>query len=127
MVQNQNWLRCLVNQLLLARSLRAYDNGPKPNLTGFDIRKFAASAGQPRYDPWERAYVCQSAIRQVTWADSGIHREAWRYTGRFSRFNRFKGAFPGLGIATVAFAGYCAYEHFFIPAEHHSTGHGEAV
>ncbi|KAH8910114.1 hypothetical protein BR93DRAFT_966163 [Coniochaeta sp. PMI_546] len=92
----------------LTRSLRAYDNGPKPNITGFDVRKFAASAGQPRYDPWERA-------------------EAWRYTGRFSRFNRFKGAFPGLGIATVAFAGYCAYEYFFIPAEHHSTGHGQAA
>ncbi|KAJ9134041.1 hypothetical protein NKR19_g8815 [Coniochaeta hoffmannii] len=92
----------------LTRSLRAYDNGQKPNLTGFDIRKFAASAGQPRYDPWERA-------------------EAWRYTGQFSRFNRFKGAFPGLGIATVAFAGYCAYEYFFIPTEHQSTGHGQAA
>ncbi|KAJ1335537.1 NADH-ubiquinone oxidoreductase B12 subunit family [Microdochium nivale] len=43
-----------------SRILRA-DKGPKPNLTGFDIGKFAAAAGQPRYDPWERA-------------------EAWRYT-----------------------------------------------
>ena len=48
--------------------------------------------------------------------------EAWRYTGPFSRFNRFKGAFPGLGIATVAFAGYLAYEAVFVKDEH---GHGE--
>jgi hypothetical protein len=26
------------------------------NLTGFDPRKFAASAGQPANDPWARAY-----------------------------------------------------------------------
>lgn len=55
------------------------------------------------------------------------HREAWRYTGQFSRWNRFKGAFPGLGTATVAFAGYCAYEHFFMEDEHHhGEEHGEA-
>jgi hypothetical protein len=48
-----------------------------------------------------------------------FHSEAWRYTGRFSRFNRFKSAFPGLGIATVAFAGYCLYEHFFMTEKHH--------
>lgn len=45
--------------------------------------------------------------------------EAWRYTGPFSRWNRFKGGFPGLGIATVAFAGYCAWEHFFEKNHHH--------
>ena len=33
-------------------------------------------------------------------------RDAWRYQGQFTRFNRFKNAFPGLGIATVAFALY---------------------
>ena len=49
-------------------------------------------------------------------------REAWRYTGPFTRFNRFKGAFPGLGIATVAFAGYLVYEQMFLQEEH---GHGE--
>lgn len=49
--------------------------------------------------------------------------EAWRYTGPFSRWNRFKGLFPGLGIATVAFTAYCAYEHFFLKDEHHGEGH----
>jgi hypothetical protein len=39
-----------------------------------------------------------------------IHSEHWRYTGPFSRFQRFKGAFPGLGIATVAFGVYLAAE-----------------
>ncbi|KAK3940364.1 putative nadh:ubiquinone oxidoreductase [Diplogelasinospora grovesii] len=86
-----------------SRLLRAV-HGEKPNITGFDPRKLAAAAGQPRYDPWERA-------------------EAWRYTGIFSRRNRFKNAFPGLGIATVAFAAYCAYEHFFMKNDHH--GHGD--
>ncbi|KAL1305607.1 hypothetical protein AAFC00_007208 [Neodothiora populina] len=77
----------------------------RPNLTGFDPQKFAASAGHAAKDPWARA-------------------ETWRYTGPFSRFNRFKGAFPGLGIATVAFAGYLAYEAVFLKDEHHGDGHG---
>ncbi|GAB7347946.1 hypothetical protein MBLNU459_g5456t1 [Dothideomycetes sp. NU459] len=76
---------------------------PRPNLTGFDPQKFAAASGQPARDPWARY-------------------EAWRYTGPFSRWNRFKGSFPGLGIATVAFAGYLAYEAVFIKDEH---GHGD--
>jgi NADH dehydrogenase (ubiquinone) 1 beta subcomplex subunit 3 len=51
--------------------------------------------------------------------------EAWRYTGRFSRLNRFRNALPGFGIATVAFAGYCLYEHFFMQDDHHhGGGHG---
>ncbi|KAI1330390.1 hypothetical protein F5Y16DRAFT_363009 [Xylariaceae sp. FL0255] len=79
---------------------------PKPNVTGFDVNKFVAAAGQPRYDPWERA-------------------EAWRYTGTFSRWNRFKGALPGLGTATVAFAVYLVYEQLFMKDEHHGDAHGE--
>ncbi|KAI5854699.1 hypothetical protein BZA05DRAFT_317964, partial [Tricharina praecox] len=53
-----------------------------------------------RVDPWTRA-------------------EAWRYSGPFTRWNRFKGSFPGLGIATVAFAGYCVYEQLFMKDDHH--------
>ncbi|KAF4932105.1 hypothetical protein CGCVW01_v000049 [Colletotrichum viniferum] len=86
-----------------SRILRAA-HSPKPNVTGFDMRAFKEAAGQPRYDPWERA-------------------ESWRYKGPFTRFNRFKGSFPGLGIATVAFAGYCAYEYFFLADDHH---HGDS-
>jgi NADH-ubiquinone oxidoreductase B12 subunit family len=53
-------------------------------------------------------------------------REAWRYTGPFTRFNRFRGSFPGLGIATVAFAAYCGYEYMFLKDDHgHGEGHGE--
>ncbi|KAF2417247.1 hypothetical protein EJ08DRAFT_600105 [Tothia fuscella] len=71
-----------------------------PNLTGFDIKKLAASSGQPATDPWRRA-------------------EVWRYTGPFTRFNRFKSAFPGLGIATVAFGVYLVAEQVFFKEEHH--------
>ena len=49
--------------------------------------------------------------------------EAWRYTGPFTRWNRYKGSFPGLGIATVAFAAYCVYEEMFMKKEH--GHHGE--
>ena len=51
--------------------------------------------------------------------------EQWRYTGPFSRFNRFKGSFPGLGIATVAFAGYLVAEQLFFNDKdaHHDEGH----
>ncbi|KAK3902540.1 NADH-ubiquinone oxidoreductase B12 subunit family-domain-containing protein [Staphylotrichum tortipilum] len=78
----------------------------KPNITGFDIRHLRAATGKPRYDPWERA-------------------EAWRYTGRFSRWNRFRDALPGLGTAIVAFSAYCTYEHFFLTDDSHGHGHGE--
>ncbi|KAM0804849.1 hypothetical protein BDR22DRAFT_835383 [Usnea florida] len=77
----------------------------KPNVTGFDPRKFAQSSGMPANDPWARA-------------------EQWRYTGPFTRYNRFKGALPGLGTATVAFAAYCTYEYFFMKDEHHGQEHG---
>ncbi|KAF1915637.1 hypothetical protein BDU57DRAFT_518708 [Ampelomyces quisqualis] len=66
----------------------------RPSITGFDPKKLAAaSANSTTGDPWAR-------------------REQWRYTGPFTRFQRFKGAFPGLGIATVAFSAYLAAEHF---------------
>ncbi|KAI5926399.1 NADH-ubiquinone oxidoreductase B12 subunit family-domain-containing protein [Camillea tinctor] len=90
-----------------SRILRAQNGHPKPSITGFDPRKFAQAATPPRYDPWERT-------------------EAWRYTGIFSRWNRFKGAFPGLGVATVAFIAYLGYEKMFLQDDHHhGEGHGE--
>ncbi|GAB0135829.1 hypothetical protein EsDP_00004152 [Epichloe bromicola] len=89
--------------MLPTRVLRAA-RGSKANITGFNMRAFKEAAGQPRYDPWERA-------------------EAWRYVGTFSRWNRFKGSLPGLGTATVAFTGYCLYEHFFIQDEDHGEAH----
>ncbi|CAG8982728.1 hypothetical protein HYALB_00001010 [Hymenoscyphus albidus] len=81
---------------------------PRANLTGFDPRAFVASSGSPANDPWRR-------------------REAWRYAGQFTRWNRFKSAFPGLGIASVAFAAYCGYEYMFLKDDHaHAEGgHGE--
>ena len=46
------------------------------------------------------------------------YREAWRYKGQFSPFNRiFKGMFPGFGIAVVAFTGYCAAEALFFKGD----------
>ncbi|KAF2262062.1 hypothetical protein CC78DRAFT_535121 [Lojkania enalia] len=72
---------------------------PRQNLTGFDPKKLAAASTKTHGDPWARY-------------------EAWRYTGPFTRWNRFKGAFPGLGIATVAFAGYLVAEQLFFKDEH---------
>lgn len=48
-------------------------------------------------------------------------RDAWRYEGEFSRFNRFKNVFPGLGIAIGAFSVYLAYEKFVMKKhdDHH--------
>ena len=57
-------------------------------------------------------------------ADMRLSSEAWRYIGPFSRYNRFKGALPGLGTATVAFAVYCGYEYMFLQDSH--QGHGES-
>ena len=65
--------------------------------------------------------VNSEALHQDIDADSYIvHSEAWRYTGPFTRFNRFRGSFPGLGIATVAFAAYCGYEYLFLTDRHHA-------
>ena len=50
--------------------------------------------------------------------------EAWRYTGPFTRWNRFKGAFPGFGIGLGAFILYSAYEAAFTKDTH---GHGEGL
>src|ERR1700759_2552776 len=56
--------------------------------------------------------------------DPWVRNEAWRYMNQFSPTNRLiKGSFPGLGIATVAFAGYCVYEAMFMKEEHHEEGH----
>jgi hypothetical protein len=53
-----------------------------------------------------------------------LYSEDWRYKGIFTRWNRFKGAFPGFGIAAVAFAGYVVAEQLFFKPEHH--GHGDS-
>ncbi|KAJ3374637.1 hypothetical protein GGF31_006534 [Allomyces arbusculus] len=64
---------------------------------------------QPYHDPWAR-------------------REAWRYHPIFSRSAQLRGAFPGLGIATAAFATYCVVEHFFFKKDdHHGHGHGHGA
>ncbi|KUI65336.1 NADH dehydrogenase [ubiquinone] 1 beta subcomplex subunit 3 [Cytospora mali] len=81
-------------------------HGRPGNITGFDINKLKEASTKPAYDPWDR-------------------NESWRYTGHFSRWNRFKNAFPGLGIASVAFAAYCGYEYLFLNDDHHGEGHGE--
>lgn len=47
--------------------------------------------------------------------------EAWRNTGPFTRWNRFKAAFPGFGIGLGAFLVYSAYEAVFLKDSH---GHG---
>lgn len=67
----------------------------------------------------------RKAKRSIEVALSNTNSEAWRYRGRFTRWNRFKAGFPGLGIATVAFAAYCGYEHFFLKGDDHGHGHGE--
>ena len=56
-------------------------------------------------------------------ANPWAKRDAWRYEGQFTRFNRFKGAFPGLGIGVGAFALYVAYEKFFLENKHSEEHH----
>lgn len=57
-------------------------------------------------------------------ADDTANSEAWRYTGPFSTRNRFRGLFPGFGIASIAFAAYVVAEQVFFQDDH-SHGHGE--
>ncbi|KAJ1504947.1 hypothetical protein HMI55_006834 [Coelomomyces lativittatus] len=50
--------------------------------------------------------------------DPWARHHAWRYHPVFSTSNQLKHAFPGLGIATVAFTFYCIYDAFH---HHHPT------
>ncbi|KAF8463668.1 hypothetical protein BDZ91DRAFT_644378, partial [Kalaharituber pfeilii] len=73
---------------------------------------------QPGFDPKTFdpiKHILRAPPRPDPWARS----ETWRYTGPFTRFNRFKGGLPGLGTATVAFTIYCAYEYLFLSDSHH--------
>ena len=102
---------------------------PRPNLTGFDIKKLAAASGHSPNDPWARRYT------SLLWelglegsnleANLSLYREQWRYTGPFTRANRFKGTFPGFGTAAVAFTAYCIYEYLFLKDEHHGHTEGD--
>ncbi|KAL0637032.1 hypothetical protein Q9L58_004014 [Maublancomyces gigas] len=74
--------------------------------------------------PFDPQQLLKKPSRPDPWAKMECDSDAWRYSGPFTRFNRFKGAFPGLGIATVAFAGYCAYEAMFMSDTH--AHHAEA-
>jgi NADH dehydrogenase (ubiquinone) 1 beta subcomplex subunit 3 len=62
----------------------------------------------PYHDPWARLH-------------------AWRYHPIFSRQAQLRGAFPGLGIATVAFAGYCVAEKFLWNEDHSHHDHHSAA
>lgn len=92
------------------------------NPTGFDVKQFARAATSPEWrarDPWRRAYVSHiyGSLCLLT-----MYSEAWRYTGPFTRWNRFKGAFPGFGYGLAAFLLYSAYEAATGSGGH---GHGE--
>lgn len=99
------------------------------NPTGFDMKTYkqatAPKSAWAQRDPWARwcvvlFYYLLHFLPRTQLAQIGvetnhmIYSEAWRYTGPFSRWNRFKRGFPGLGIATVAFAIYCGYEYAFL-------------
>lgn len=53
--------------------------------------------------------------------DPWAKREAWRKSPIFSKSSNIKTMFPGLGIATVAFAAYCTYEHFVLNKKGNSS------
>ncbi|KAK9457394.1 NADH-ubiquinone oxidoreductase B12 subunit family-domain-containing protein [Dipodascopsis uninucleata] len=55
----------------------------------------------------------QSRLLRAAVKDPWERREAWRYTGQFSRFNRIKGMFPGFGLGAGAFVLYCVAEKVF--------------
>ncbi|KAI8355390.1 hypothetical protein B0O80DRAFT_371326, partial [Mortierella sp. GBAus27b] len=52
--------------------------------------------------------------------DPWAKHHAWRNSELFTRSARIKTMFPGLGIATVAFAVYLGYEYVTAPKEQHA-------
>ncbi|CAO3611479.1 unnamed protein product [Cunninghamella blakesleeana] len=61
----------------------------------------------------------ESQLRRPIYNNPWAKREAWRKHPIFSKSSNFKTLFPGLGYATVAFAVYCTYEHFFLKDKKH--------
>ncbi|KAF9910709.1 hypothetical protein EC991_005694 [Linnemannia zychae] len=55
--------------------------------------------------------------------DPWAKHHAWRNHALFTRRARIGTMFPGLGIATVAFAAYLGYEYVTAPKETHHHGH----
>jgi len=72
-----------------------------------------------RFDPRALEAAGSNYLRADPWA----RNEAWRSQGVFTKYNRLvKGSAPGLGIATVAFVGYCVYEALFMKDSDHGEG-----
>ena len=71
--------------------------------------------------------VCSSLAKDnIRSANILTFSEAWRYTGPFTRWNRFRGLFPGFGIGLAAFGAYMVYEQMFLTSSHghgHEEGH----
>ncbi|KAJ3148607.1 hypothetical protein HDU89_004705 [Geranomyces variabilis] len=66
------------------------------------------------YFPFKTWRVNPSYLEgRVRHADPWGRREAWRYNDFFSAKNRIRNMTPGLGIATVAFAVYVAYDKWY--------------
>ena len=74
-----------------------------------------ASNNNDKAHPVKMAIVVQlkKVIRAVSKSLTSSS-EAWRYTGPFTRWNRFKHSFPGFGIGLGAFLVYSAYEAAFV-------------
>ncbi|RUS19745.1 NADH-ubiquinone oxidoreductase B12 subunit family-domain-containing protein [Endogone sp. FLAS-F59071] len=55
--------------------------------------------------------------------DPWAQRDAWRKSSLFSTRTMFRNMFPGLGIATVAFAVYLGYEAITAPGAKKENHH----
>ncbi|KAF9424683.1 endodeoxyribonuclease [Podila epigama] len=65
-----------------------------------------------------------SYLDQKLKLDPWAKRHAWRQHALFTRSTRIGSMFPGLGIASVAFAAYLGYEYVTAPKDaHHGEGH----
>ncbi|KAG0039704.1 endodeoxyribonuclease [Podila clonocystis] len=71
-----------------------------------------------------RCGSAKSAYDNENLADPWAKHHAWRQHALFTRSARIRTMFPGLGIASVAFAAYLGYEYVTAPKDaHHGEGH----
>ncbi|KAG0332024.1 endodeoxyribonuclease [Podila horticola] len=67
---------------------------------------------------------CKSEMQSLYLDDPWAKHHAWRQHALFTRSARIRTMFPGLGIASVAFAAYLGYEYVTAPKDaHHGEGH----
>ncbi|KAG0369417.1 Spo11/DNA topoisomerase VI subunit A [Gamsiella multidivaricata] len=134
--QHLQWKRQISRMLMMNRkselqslclSEPGCDLGPQGDEEGGAAREREMDASYVLVQYLGRKLQDPHKQNMANFEDPWAKRNAWRNSGLFTRSARIRTMFPGLGIATVAFAAYLGYEYVTAPkADAHHHHHGES-